>query len=64
MLDHASPTMKHRICLAWFGDLDAPQRERSKPKKESAMDLNRTSSHAPRPKVKDAAELRRMFGRD
>jgi hypothetical protein len=55
--------MKHRICLAWFGDLDAPRRERSKPKKESAAAVQATS-RSPRPKVKDVAELRRMFGRD
>ncbi|MEK7951051.1 hypothetical protein [Luteolibacter soli] len=55
--------MKHRICLAWFGDLDAPQRERSKPKKESAA-VAQTPSRNQRPKVKEAAELRRMFGRD
>ncbi|HEY1120233.1 MAG TPA: hypothetical protein VGE67_01475 [Haloferula sp.] len=55
--------MKHRICLAWFGDLDAPQRERSKPKKESAT-AAQASIRSPRPKVKEADELRRMFGRD
>jgi hypothetical protein len=56
--------MKHRICLAWFGDLDAPQRERSKPKKESATTADQALSRSSRPKVKDAAELRRMFGRN
>jgi hypothetical protein len=56
--------MKHRICLAWFGDLDAPQRERSKPKKESAAASVQTPGRSARPKVKEAAELRRMFGRD
>jgi hypothetical protein len=56
--------MKHRICLAWFGDLDAPQRERSKPKKETSAIPVEAPSRAPRRKVKEAAELRRMFGRD
>lgn len=56
--------MKHRICLAWFGELDAPQRGRSKPKKESPAAAARPTEALPRPKVKDAAELRRMFGRD
>jgi len=56
--------MKHRICLAWFGDLDSPQRERSKPKKDSAAATGQAPGRTPRPKVKDAVELRRMFGRD
>jgi hypothetical protein len=55
--------MKHRICLAWFGDLDVSPSERSKPKKANAQAAGETSGPRPRPKVKDAAELRRMFGR-
>lgn len=57
--------MKHRICLAWFGEFDAPPRERSKPKKVSSIPASATGA-APlkRPKVKDTAELKRMFGRD
>jgi hypothetical protein len=56
--------MKHRICLAWFGDLDAPQRERSKPKKETSAIAGQVPGRPLRPKVKEVAELRRMFGRD
>ncbi|MCW1923748.1 hypothetical protein OKA05_14370 [Luteolibacter arcticus] len=56
--------MKHRICLAWFGDLDVPQRQQSKPKKQSSATPAQSSRRTSQPKVKEAAELRRMFGRD
>jgi hypothetical protein len=57
--------MRNRICLAWFCDLDAPDQGR---KKFRPAPLRVTPSQevpvAPRrPKVKPAAELRRMFGR-
>ncbi|MCW1884111.1 hypothetical protein OKA04_05175 [Luteolibacter flavescens] len=56
--------MKHRICLAWFGDLDVPLRDRPKPKKETTIIPVPAATRTPRHRVKDAAELRRMFGRD
>ncbi|WP_193212318.1 hypothetical protein [Luteolibacter marinus] len=57
--------MKNRICLAWFGDLDAPDQGRTKSRPVSNPKVAPADS-GPRksvPKVKDAAELRRMFGR-
>jgi hypothetical protein len=57
--------MKNRICLAWFGDLDATDRGI---KLSRSIASNESTSRTPRghkrpPKVKDAAELRQMFGR-
>lgn len=58
--------MKNRICLAWFGDLDSTDRgiklSRNIASNDSATSL-KPRGHKRPPKVKEAAELRQMFGR-
>jgi hypothetical protein len=55
--------MKNRICLAWFCDLDTPDRVRRKSRPGAAREAPpRESAETPRPpRVKEADELRRMF---
>ena len=61
--------MKNRICLAWFCDLDTPDRSPGQGRKKfRPAPLNiEPPQEVPvpsrRPKVKKVSELRRMFGR-
>ena len=57
--------MKNRICLAWFGDLDAKNPTRPSTRKDRVVTGSQqpTFSAQNQPKVKEAWELRRMFRR-
>jgi hypothetical protein len=57
--------MKNRICLAWFCDLDAPEKGRKKfrPAPLCVTPTHEVPAVRRRPKVKAPDELRQMFGR-
>jgi hypothetical protein len=61
--------MKNRICLAWFCDLDTPERssghgrKKFRPAPLNIAPPQEVPVPRQRPKVKQASELRRMFGR-
>jgi hypothetical protein len=57
--------MKNRICLAWFGDLDSTDRgiKLSRNIASTGKPSRAPRGHKRPPKMKEAEELRQMFGR-